>query len=198
MKFATVISWYLVRNLREADPELDREKLKRTLLDGSLLPPSLDTTSDTSKGHRINMVAIGFPTSKMDNISLCGEHLPYGNCVEVQKTKGNILTKLDCQPALFDMRKKFLAPTLGMVFAACDDAYNYYIYYAMEEEFCVWVRGSWLQQNSRESSPHQFENSMRNYNPIHYRESIFHTKVFKEYYMIDNNGNSFEISLRNW
>ncbi|KAF5734026.1 putative phosphoethanolamine n-methyltransferase [Tripterygium wilfordii] len=47
----------------------------------------------------------------------------------------------------------------------------------------------------RESCFHQSGDSKRKYNPTHYREPRFYTKVFKECQMRDNSGNSFELSL---
>ncbi|KAJ1438734.1 S-adenosyl-L-methionine-dependent methyltransferase [Sesbania bispinosa] len=47
----------------------------------------------------------------------------------------------------------------------------------------------------RESCFHQSGDSKRKYNPTHYREPRFYTKVFKECHMSDENGNSFELSL---
>ncbi|KAL5189234.1 Phosphoethanolamine N-methyltransferase 1 [Glycine soja] len=47
----------------------------------------------------------------------------------------------------------------------------------------------------RESCFHQSGDSKRKYNPTHYREPRFYTKVFKECHMSDNTGNSFELSL---
>ncbi|XP_004512745.1 phosphoethanolamine N-methyltransferase-like isoform X2 [Cicer arietinum] len=47
----------------------------------------------------------------------------------------------------------------------------------------------------RESCFHQSGDSKRKYNPTHYREPRFYTKVFKECHMSDDNGNSFELSL---
>ncbi|XP_057446922.1 phosphoethanolamine N-methyltransferase [Lotus japonicus] len=47
----------------------------------------------------------------------------------------------------------------------------------------------------RESCFHQSGDSKRKYNPTHYREPRFYTKVFKEFHMSDNKGSSFELSL---
>ncbi|WVZ15798.1 hypothetical protein V8G54_013364 [Vigna mungo] len=47
----------------------------------------------------------------------------------------------------------------------------------------------------RESCFHQSGDSKRKYNPTHYREPRFYTKVFKECHKIDDRGNSFELSL---
>lgn len=47
----------------------------------------------------------------------------------------------------------------------------------------------------RESCFHQSGDSKRSYNPTHYREPRFYTKVFKECHMSDSSGNSFELSL---
>ncbi|KAK4779042.1 hypothetical protein SAY86_006570 [Trapa natans] len=47
----------------------------------------------------------------------------------------------------------------------------------------------------RESCFHQSGDSKRKYNPTHYREPRFYTKVFKECHLIDASGNSFELSL---
>ncbi|KAF5730309.1 phosphoethanolamine N-methyltransferase 1 isoform X1 [Tripterygium wilfordii] len=47
----------------------------------------------------------------------------------------------------------------------------------------------------RESCFHQSGDAKRKYNPTHYREPRFYTKVFKECQMRDNSGNSFELSL---
>ncbi|XP_061354642.1 phosphoethanolamine N-methyltransferase-like [Gastrolobium bilobum] len=47
----------------------------------------------------------------------------------------------------------------------------------------------------RESCFHQSGDSKRKYNPTHYREPSFYTKVFKECCMSDHTGNSFELSL---
>ncbi|KAF9671313.1 hypothetical protein SADUNF_Sadunf12G0034400 [Salix dunnii] len=47
----------------------------------------------------------------------------------------------------------------------------------------------------RESCFHQSGDSKRKYNPTHYREPRFYTKVFKECHSFDGSGNSFELSL---
>ncbi|XP_059453251.1 phosphoethanolamine N-methyltransferase 1-like isoform X2 [Corylus avellana] len=47
----------------------------------------------------------------------------------------------------------------------------------------------------RESCFHQSGDSKRKYNPTHYREPRFYTKVFKECHLSDGSGNSFELSL---
>ncbi|KAJ7970272.1 Phosphoethanolamine N-methyltransferase [Quillaja saponaria] len=47
----------------------------------------------------------------------------------------------------------------------------------------------------RESCFHQSGDSKRKYNPTHYREPRFYTKVFKECHASDGSGNSFELSL---
>ncbi|KAK7358123.1 hypothetical protein VNO77_00044 [Canavalia gladiata] len=47
----------------------------------------------------------------------------------------------------------------------------------------------------RESCFHQSGDSKRKYNPTHYREPRFYTKVFKECHASDDVGNSFELSL---
>ncbi|GAV74409.1 Methyltransf_11 domain-containing protein/Methyltransf_23 domain-containing protein [Cephalotus follicularis] len=47
----------------------------------------------------------------------------------------------------------------------------------------------------RESCFHQSGDSKRKYNPTHYREPRFYTKVFKECHTLDDSGNSFELSL---
>ncbi|CAK7349592.1 unnamed protein product [Dovyalis caffra] len=47
----------------------------------------------------------------------------------------------------------------------------------------------------RESCFHQSGDSKRKYNPTHYREPRFYTKVFKECHAHDGSGNSFELSL---
>ncbi|PRQ15904.1 putative phosphoethanolamine N-methyltransferase [Rosa chinensis] len=47
----------------------------------------------------------------------------------------------------------------------------------------------------RESCFHQSGDSKRKYNPTHYREPRFYTKVFKECHMCDESGNNFELSL---
>ncbi|KAF7834544.1 phosphoethanolamine N-methyltransferase [Senna tora] len=47
----------------------------------------------------------------------------------------------------------------------------------------------------RESCFHQSGDSKRKYNPTHYREPRFYTKLFKECHTIDDSGNSFELSL---
>ncbi|KAK7291349.1 hypothetical protein RIF29_06418 [Crotalaria pallida] len=47
----------------------------------------------------------------------------------------------------------------------------------------------------RESCFHQSGDSKRKYNPTHYREPRFYTKVFKECQISDDTGNSFELSL---
>ncbi|KAF4385261.1 hypothetical protein G4B88_026544 [Cannabis sativa] len=47
----------------------------------------------------------------------------------------------------------------------------------------------------RESCFHQSGDSKRKYNPTHYREPRFYTKIFKECQTTDGSGNSFELSL---
>ncbi|KAG6745769.1 hypothetical protein POTOM_050276 [Populus tomentosa] len=47
----------------------------------------------------------------------------------------------------------------------------------------------------RESCFHQSGDSKRKYNPTHYREPRFYTRVFKECHTRDGSGNSFELSL---
>ncbi|KAG5022194.1 hypothetical protein JHK85_018536 [Glycine max] len=47
----------------------------------------------------------------------------------------------------------------------------------------------------RESCFHQSGDSKRKYNPTHYREPRFYTKVFKECHTSDDTRNSFELSL---
>ncbi|KAG6675877.1 hypothetical protein I3843_15G122100 [Carya illinoinensis] len=47
----------------------------------------------------------------------------------------------------------------------------------------------------RESCFHQSGDSKRKYNPTHYREPRFYTKVFKECHLHDGKGNSFELTL---
>ncbi|KAM5570419.1 hypothetical protein ABKV19_011195 [Rosa sericea] len=47
----------------------------------------------------------------------------------------------------------------------------------------------------RESCFHQSGDSKRKYNPTHYREPRFYSKVFKECHMRDESGNNFELSL---
>ncbi|KAF7847627.1 hypothetical protein BT93_L2776 [Corymbia citriodora subsp. variegata] len=47
----------------------------------------------------------------------------------------------------------------------------------------------------RESCFHQSGDSKRKYNPTHYREHRFYTKVFKECHMRDASGDLFELSL---
>ncbi|KAF5469156.1 hypothetical protein F2P56_013252 [Juglans regia] len=47
----------------------------------------------------------------------------------------------------------------------------------------------------RESCFHQSGDSKRKYNPTHYREPRFYTKVFKECHLRDGKGDSFELSL---
>ncbi|KAG6625392.1 hypothetical protein CIPAW_16G093100 [Carya illinoinensis] len=47
----------------------------------------------------------------------------------------------------------------------------------------------------RESCFHQSGDSKRKYNPTHYREPRFYTKLFKECHMLDGSGNSFELAL---
>ncbi|KAI5382486.1 phosphomethylethanolamine N-methyltransferase [Lathyrus oleraceus] len=57
----------------------------------------------------------------------------------------------------------------------------------------------WLKDDGyiffRESCFHQSGDSKRNYNPTHYREPRFYTKLYKECQMSDSSGNSFELSL---
>ncbi|KAL2342337.1 hypothetical protein Fmac_003622 [Flemingia macrophylla] len=57
----------------------------------------------------------------------------------------------------------------------------------------------WLKDDGyiffRESCFHQSGDSKRKYNPTHYREPRFYTKVFKECHMTDDTGNSYEFSL---
>ncbi|XP_023643908.1 phosphoethanolamine N-methyltransferase 3 isoform X3 [Capsella rubella] len=47
----------------------------------------------------------------------------------------------------------------------------------------------------RESCFHQSGDNKRKYNPTHYREPKFYTKLFKECHMNDDAGNSYELSL---
>ncbi|XP_030938263.1 phosphoethanolamine N-methyltransferase 1 isoform X1 [Quercus robur] len=47
----------------------------------------------------------------------------------------------------------------------------------------------------RESCFHQSGDSKRKYNPTHYREPRFYTKIFKECHVLDGSGNSFELSF---
>ncbi|XP_024022156.1 phosphomethylethanolamine N-methyltransferase [Morus notabilis] len=47
----------------------------------------------------------------------------------------------------------------------------------------------------RESCFHQSGDCKRKYNPTHYREPRFYTKVFKECHSCDESGNSYELSL---
>ncbi|KAK4567517.1 hypothetical protein RGQ29_003338 [Quercus rubra] len=47
----------------------------------------------------------------------------------------------------------------------------------------------------RESCFHQSGDSKRKYNPTHYREPRFYTKIFKESHVLDGSGNSFELSF---
>ncbi|KAF3437181.1 hypothetical protein FNV43_RR19934 [Rhamnella rubrinervis] len=47
----------------------------------------------------------------------------------------------------------------------------------------------------RESCFHQSGDSKRKYNPTHYREPRFYTKVFKECHTLDESGKSYELSL---
>ncbi|XP_015966916.1 phosphomethylethanolamine N-methyltransferase [Arachis duranensis] len=47
----------------------------------------------------------------------------------------------------------------------------------------------------RESCFHQSGDSKRKYNPTHYREPRFYTKVYKECHMNDETGDSYELSL---
>ncbi|XP_065849942.1 phosphoethanolamine N-methyltransferase 1-like [Euphorbia lathyris] len=47
----------------------------------------------------------------------------------------------------------------------------------------------------RESCFHQSGDSKRKYNPTHYREPRFYTKIFKESHSTDGSGNSYELSL---
>ncbi|CAL9240548.1 unnamed protein product [Arabidopsis halleri] len=47
----------------------------------------------------------------------------------------------------------------------------------------------------RESCFHQSGDNKRKYNPTHYREPKFYTKLFKECHMNDEDGNSYELSL---
>ncbi|KAI4347261.1 hypothetical protein L6164_008085 [Bauhinia variegata] len=57
----------------------------------------------------------------------------------------------------------------------------------------------WLKDDGfiffRESCFHQSGDSKRKYNPTHYREPRYYTKVFKECHMNNGSGNSFELSL---
>ncbi|KAE9613838.1 putative phosphoethanolamine N-methyltransferase [Lupinus albus] len=57
----------------------------------------------------------------------------------------------------------------------------------------------WLKDDGyiffRESCFHQSGDSKREYNPSHYREPRFYTKVFKECNMSDSTGDTFELSL---
>ncbi|OIW10134.1 hypothetical protein TanjilG_21971 [Lupinus angustifolius] len=57
----------------------------------------------------------------------------------------------------------------------------------------------WLKDDGyiffRESCFHQSGDSKREYNPSHYREPRFYTKVFKECNISDSTGNTFELSL---
>ncbi|KAK7320175.1 hypothetical protein RJT34_04910 [Clitoria ternatea] len=64
----------------------------------------------------------------------------------------------------------------------------------LAEKMIKWVKdGGYI--FFRESCFHQSGDSKRNYNPTHYREPRFYTKVFKKCHMSDDTGNSFELSL---
>ncbi|XP_062157877.1 phosphoethanolamine N-methyltransferase 2 [Alnus glutinosa] len=68
-----------------------------------------------------------------------------------------------------------------------------------EVEYVVERMIKWLKVGGfiffRESCFHQSGDSKRKYNPTHYREPRFYTKVFKECHLSDGSGNSFELSL---
>ncbi|KAK2421910.1 S-adenosyl-L-methionine-dependent methyltransferase superfamily protein [Trifolium repens] len=78
---------------------------------------------------------------------------------------------------------------------------NWLLMYLSDEEVKNLVERmvKWLKVDGyiffRESCFHQSGDSKRKYNPTHYREPRFYTKVFKECHMSDENGNSFELSL---
>nr|XP_034917409.1 phosphoethanolamine N-methyltransferase 1-like [Populus alba] len=68
-----------------------------------------------------------------------------------------------------------------------------------EVENLVEMMVKWLKVDGfiffRESCFHQSGDSKRKYNPTHYREPGFYTRVFKECHTRDGSGNSFELSL---
>ncbi|XP_057747668.1 phosphomethylethanolamine N-methyltransferase-like [Arachis stenosperma] len=78
---------------------------------------------------------------------------------------------------------------------------NWLLMYLSDNEVeCLAARMiKWLKDDGciffRESCFHQSGDSKRKYNPTHYREPRYYTKVFKECCMSDNTGNSFELSL---
>ncbi|KAJ1420949.1 Zinc finger, PMZ-type [Sesbania bispinosa] len=88
----------------------------------------------------------------MEDTTLCCEHLPNGECIEVHKDEDGALIELDCQNDFAEGRKEFVAPAVGMEFESYDDAYNYYICYAKEVGFRVRVKNSWFKRNSREKN----------------------------------------------
>nr|XP_043634875.1 phosphomethylethanolamine N-methyltransferase-like [Erigeron canadensis] len=62
------------------------------------------------------------------------------------------------------------------------------------ERFLKWVKvGGYI--FFRESCFHQSGDHKRKHNPTHYREPRFYTKAFKECYVTDASGNSYELSL---
>ncbi|PON79127.1 Phosphoethanolamine N-methyltransferase [Trema orientale] len=65
---------------------------------------------------------------------------------------------------------------------------------SLAERMVKWLRvGGFI--FFRESCFHQSGDSKRKYNPTHYREPRFYTKVFKECHTSDKYGNSYELAL---
>uniref|UniRef100_A0A0D9V4H2 phosphoethanolamine N-methyltransferase n=1 Tax=Leersia perrieri TaxID=77586 RepID=A0A0D9V4H2_9ORYZ len=78
---------------------------------------------------------------------------------------------------------------------------NWLLMYLSDEEVEKLVKRmvKWLKVGGyiffRESCFHQSGDSKRKVNPTHYREPRFYTKAFKECQTLDQDGNSFELSL---
>ncbi|EEE55232.1 hypothetical protein OsJ_03109 [Oryza sativa Japonica Group] len=78
---------------------------------------------------------------------------------------------------------------------------NWLLMYLSDEEVEKLVKRMvrWLKVGGyiffRESCFHQSGDSKRKVNPTHYREPRFYTKVFKECQALDQDGNSFELSV---
>ncbi|KAK9996606.1 hypothetical protein SO802_021292 [Lithocarpus litseifolius] len=90
---------------------------------------------------------------------------------------------------------KFSDESLDLIFS------NWLLMYLSDKEVEDLVERmvKWLRVGGfiffRESCFHQSGDSKRKYNPTHYREPRFYTKIFKECHVLDGSGNSFELSF---
>lgn len=87
----------------------------------------------------------------MEEVSVNNDQVPPSQVdINLLRERDGERAELNSQKGVFEERKEFVCPAIGMEFESYEDAYNYYNCYAKEVGFRVRVKNSWFKRNSRE------------------------------------------------